>query len=121
MQEVYRKKAGVFGGGNPLNTFGGFIAQIKQGVFGKSILELSDFQSAASAFTPALKPALLSGWYSLDLTSVKTKVNTSGTTQIRLKFKLDDNNNLSANYLKLYSGNAGASAPQLIVEYYTLP
>jgi hypothetical protein len=40
-------------------------------------------------------------------------------TQIRLSFKLDDNNNTIANYLKLYSGNApAASRPQLIIEYY---
>jgi hypothetical protein len=40
-------------------------------------------------------------------------------TQIRLRFKLDDNNNNVANFLSLYSGNAGAAnRPQLIVEYY---
>jgi hypothetical protein len=39
-------------------------------------------------------------------------------TQIRLRFKLDDNNNAVANFLKLYSGNApAASRPQLIIEY----
>ena len=39
--------------------------------------------------------------------------------RIRLRFKLDDNNNTVANYLSLYSGNApAASRPQLIIEYY---
>jgi hypothetical protein len=38
---------------------------------------------------------------------------------MRLRFKLDDNNNTIANYLSLYSGNASAtSRPLLIVEYY---
>jgi hypothetical protein len=35
------------------------------------------------------------------------------------RFKLDDNNNTTANFLSLYSGNAGAkNRPQLIVEYF---
>lgn len=112
------KKAGVIGGGNPVKIFGGFIAQIKQGTFGTAPLAISDFQAAANASTTAVKPALVSGWYSLDLTSVKAYINAAGVTQIRLRFKLDDNNNLIANYLKLYSGNStAANAPQLIIEY----
>lgn len=63
------------------------------------------------------------GWYSFDLTAAKTYINKlasgSGLTQIRLRFKLDDNNNAIANYLSLYSANAvAASRPQLIVQYY---
>ena len=43
----------------------------------------------------------------------------SGLTQIRLRFKLDDDGNRAADYLKLYSGNAtAASRPQLSVTYY---
>jgi hypothetical protein len=43
----------------------------------------------------------------------------SGLTQIRLRFKLDDNNNRIANYLSVYSGNAPSSSrPQLVVTYY---
>jgi len=58
-----------------------------------------------------------------DLTTIKDHINKgsaySGLTQIRLRFYLDDNNNTTANYLSLYSGNAGASyRPQLVIEYY---
>ena len=43
----------------------------------------------------------------------------SGLTQIRLRFKLDDNNDAINNYLSLYSGNAPlAYRPQLVIEYY---
>ncbi len=113
------KKASVVGGGDPLNTFGGFVAQIKKGTFGRAALTIRDFQTTANAATAAVKPPLVNSWYSIDMTSVKAYVNTTGITQIRLRFKLDDNNNLIANYLKLYSGNAlMASRPQLIVEYY---
>lgn len=71
--------------------------------------------------TPAdLPDALAGGWYTIDLTSGKAYSDKLGTglTQIRLRFQLDDNNNV-ANYLSLYSGNAGAaSRPQLSIEYY---
>jgi hypothetical protein len=70
-----------------------------------------------------LKPTASNGWYLLDLTVAKACINKlatgGGLTQMRLRFKLDDNNNTIANYLSLYSGNASAtSRPLLIVEYY---
>ncbi|MGC1377061.1 MAG: hypothetical protein WA821_12590 [Anaerolineales bacterium] len=46
----------------------------------------------------------------------------SGLTQIRLRFKMDDNNNAVASYLSLYSGNAPAtSRPQLVITYIIIP
>jgi hypothetical protein len=43
----------------------------------------------------------------------------SGLTQVRLGFKIDDNNDGVANYLSLYSGNApAASQPLLILQYF---
>jgi len=40
-------------------------------------------------------------------------------TQFLLRFSKDDNNDLGADFLKIYSGNAAeAYRPQLIVEYY---
>ena len=61
-------------------------------------------------------------WYSIDLTGASAFINKlaigSGLTQIRLSFKLDDNNNAVANYLRLFSGNVGAANyPQLIITY----
>ena len=42
----------------------------------------------------------------------------SGLTQIRLRFKLDDNNNATANFLSLFSGNNATNKPQILIEYY---
>jgi hypothetical protein len=43
----------------------------------------------------------------------------SGLTQLRLRFKLDDNNNAIANMLNIVSGNSIATnKPTLIIEYY---
>ncbi len=117
------KKAGVVGGGNPVSKFKGFMADIKKGFFGtKPVLTLSDFNAANTVVGKAYGPfttAVSGGWYNITLASPNSYVNKLGLTQIRLRFKLDDNNNKIANILKLYSGNAGAtSRPQLIIEYY---
>jgi hypothetical protein len=116
---LWVRRQGVTGSGNPVSTFNGFMVDIKSGSFGTSALQKTDFQTAAGKTLGAFSPTLQSGWYALNLTGGKAQVNKAGLTQIRLRFKRDDNNNFTANVLKLYSGNAGASSkPQLIVEYY---
>jgi hypothetical protein len=69
--------------------------------------------------------APVGGWYNINLTGAKAYINMlatdGGLTQIRLRFRLDDNNNAIANHLSLYSGNASAaSRPQLVISY-TVP
>jgi hypothetical protein len=42
-----------------------------------------------------------------------------GLTQLRLRFKLDDNNNTIANYISFYSGNApAANRPVLTITFH---
>ena len=84
---------------------------------------MDDFQTIASKSYCPFVLAPVSGRYSINLTSAKLYVNKlatgSGLTQLRLRFKLDDNNNAIANYLSLYSGNAPAVVrPQLVITYY---
>ena len=117
------KKLGIIGGGNPVTTFQGFMTDIKKGTLGTVALQPTDFQAVANKIIGPTNPALVGGWYSLNLTTGKAYINklatNGGLTQVRLRFKLDDNNNTLANYLSLYSGNAPiASRPQLIIEYY---
>ncbi|RJP55070.1 MAG: DNRLRE domain-containing protein [Anaerolineaceae bacterium] len=117
------KQQGVTGGGNPVNTFQGFMVDIRKGAFGTSALQITDWQANVNKSVGPFKPALTSGWYTINLTTSKAYINklatASGLTQIRLRFKLDDNNNGVANFLSLFSGNASAAArPQLIVEFY---
>ena len=113
------KKGGVAGVGNPIKTFKGLIVEIKTGNFGEASLTAGEFQAKPNNSYGPFKPSISGGWYSIDLTSGQSYINRTGNTQMRLRFKLDDNNNFVANYLKLYSGNAGAaSSPQLVVEYY---
>jgi predicted outer membrane repeat protein len=117
------KKQGIFGSGNPLTIFKGFIVDVKNGAFGTAALQAGDFQAAASHTYGPFKPAPVSDWYSIDLSGASAYINKlstgSGLTQIRLRFKLDDNNNAVANILSLYSGSAAAAfRPQLIISYY---
>lgn len=116
------KQQGIVGGGNPVNAFQGILVDIKKGMFGTSALQPADFQTAAQKTYGPSKPVLTNGWYNINLTNGKAYINklatNGGLTQIRLRFKLDDNNNAIANYLSLFSGNAPlASRPQLIIEY----
>ena len=113
----------VAGAGNPLSIFNGFMADIKDGIFGAAGLQASDFQAGTDKTVGPFTPALVSGWYSIDLTGAKASINklatSGGLTQIRLRFKLDDNNDAVANYLSLYSGNAPISSiPKLEITYY---
>jgi len=117
------RKQGILGGGNPDATFQGFMVDIKKGLFGTSALQAADFQTKASKVYGPFTTALAGGWYTIDLTGGKAYINKlatgGGLTQIRLRFKVDDNNNTVANYLSLHSGDAAAaSRPQLIIEYY---
>jgi hypothetical protein len=134
------KQQTILGGGDPVNIFGGFIFDIKNGFFGStSALQTGDFQAAASQSYGPSAPAPVGGWYSFNLTNAKNFINklptNSGLTQIRLRFKLDDNNNTVANILSLYSGNPSTalrqaqdassgqaapagSQPQLVITYH---
>jgi CSLREA domain-containing protein len=118
------RKQGIVGGGNPVTTFKGFMADMRNGYFGTAGLATADFQTAASKTYGPFKTAISGVWYSIDLTSGSNYINklstSSGLTQIRLRFYLDDNNNTTANYLSLYSGNIStvANRPQLVIEYY---
>jgi hypothetical protein len=117
-------KQSIVGGGNPVTLFQGFMVDIMKGPFGTAALQASDFQAPASKSYGPVKVTVSGNWYITDLTIAKAYINkssmASGITQIRLRFKLDDNDNTVANYLSLYSGNAttAANRPQLVIQYY---
>jgi uncharacterized delta-60 repeat protein len=100
------KRQGVSGGGNPVQAFGGFLVDLREGNLGPtSGLELADFAAAADKTVGPLMPPLVEGWYSLLLTGGKHQINKVGRTQMRLRFVQDDNNDGVAN------------RPRLVVEY----
>lgn len=116
------KRKSITGTGNPISLFGGFMADVKTGSFTTPALVRSDFQTKPSGVYGPLKYTFANGWYRLNLSNAKTLINKTsvagGLTQIRLRFKVGDNNNNIANTLSLLSGNAGAaSRPRLVITY----
>jgi hypothetical protein len=115
------KKQGL-AGTDPFTTHQGLKVDIRKPYFGSSLaLVASDFQAAAS------KPVVgtfgstpVSGWYSVNLnSSAYTYVNKTGTTQFRLRFMLDDNDDRGDDYMLFYSGDWSTvtDRPRLVVQY----
>ena len=109
-------------GSDPFGTHGALLSEIRKDTFGKNaILQAADFSAAA---TPgSVKDTfveLTSDWYATELRNANlTLINKAGITQFRLFFSKDDNDDLNADTVKFYSGNAlSAAMPQLIVTYY---
>jgi hypothetical protein len=115
------KRLGLVGT-NPFATHGSLVADIRKTFFGTTTsLAVGDFQAGASSLTAAVFGAAPVGsWYSAALKNAGYPfINLTGTTQFRLRFALDDNNDHGADYMKFYSGNAAAAdRPQLIIQYY---
>jgi comEA protein len=116
------RRQGVIGT-NPFSTHGKLIIDMIKGVFSSNrVLQRTDFQAAASKNgVVAILNTPSAGWYTKRLPASALKlINKTGMTQIRLRFALDDNDDLAADYLRFYSGNAPASyRPRLIIQYYT--
>ena len=121
--QVLVKRAGLEGT-LPFRTHRGLYVDIRSPYFGsRATLQPSDFQAAASInYAAKLPRKLYSGWYKANLSSTALQyIDPFGSTQFRLRFKKDDNNDNGNDYLELYSGNAAASSrPKLIVSYYYL-
>lgn len=119
---VLRVKRLSIVGGNPFTTHGLLSVDLKAGAFHDySVLERFDFHAVGTRGnvgrfikTPA------DGWYRAPLRAAAYPlVNLTGSTQLRLRFLSDDDNDSTADYLAFYSGNAGDPAvrPQLVVTY----
>jgi len=114
-----------FVGGNmftPTKTLGNLLMDIRKPYFGTNAsLTADDFQFVADSNGVGVLSSIPgTGWHTVTLKSAAYPfINLTGTTQFRLRFQKDDNDDLGADYLKVYSGDAPVTnRPQLIVEYY---
>jgi hypothetical protein len=87
-------------------------------------LQNGDFQAAATAVavtTTPLSSVSANGQVSSGAFGAAglAAVNTAGTTQVRIYFTLDDNDDSGNDYVGFYSGddNVAANRPRLIVRY----
>lgn len=118
--QVKIKRQGLVGT-DPFTTHGNLLLEIRNGLFSNDLdVSLSDFAAPPSNNTPDTFTAPADSWYTANLGgSSLPLVNRYGVTQFRLRFNLDDNDDLGADYLKFFSGDAPAEAdtPQLIITY----
>jgi CSLREA domain-containing protein len=117
---IYVKRQSVIGT-NPIGTHGALRVDIKKPYFGAGAgLTLQDFAAAAgrsAVCTIGTTPA--NNWYKGTFGSGSfAHIDKTGTTQLRLRFATDDNNDNGADVLNLYSGNAGSSNRPYIIVYY---
>ncbi len=109
-------------GSDPFRTHGSLLSDIRDGTFSNiAILQTGDFSAAAtSGHVSDTFIELESNWFATELQDANLAlVNKAGTTQFRLSFSKDDNDDLSADYVEFYSGNGLSSyVPQLTVTYY---
>jgi uncharacterized delta-60 repeat protein len=110
-------------GTDPFTTHGPLFAEMNNGIFGKSLLENTDFQATPNPKRSVGNLTPVSGepgWYELVLSPANYKyVNLKGVTQFRIRFTKDDDNDKVADLISFNSGDNSANPPQLIVEYTT--
>jgi hypothetical protein len=115
-------------GSNPFTSHGNLLIDIRSGAFNNSLffwyngLDVFDFQNPASMDAVGVIPnAPISNWYWALLDSrAFAYINLNGVTQLRLRFEIEDDDNMQNDLLILFSGDYGqlADRPRLVVEYY---
>lgn len=111
-------------GTNPLTTHGNLNVDIVSPYFGiEMALKNTDFQAAADASNVGIFNTipLPGNWFQAVLDPAAFPfLSTTGPTQFRVHFTLDDNNNRRSDLIRFFSGNSllAANRPVLIVEYY---
>ncbi len=115
------KKAGTVGS-DPFTALDPLQADVRKGYFGLApTLERVDFQAPASrASVAGILMPLTNQYYRLGLNQTIPFLNKTGLTQLRLYFAVADNNNLTSDYVNIYSGNVSIASikPRLTVKYY---
>jgi hypothetical protein len=118
------KKQGIVTlGTNPFTILGRLKADIGRPYFGTGLgLVINDFQAAAgTAAVGIFDTTPVNNWYSAVISRAGySYINLIGTTQFRLYFTKDDNDDNGADYTKFFSGNypTASARPTLIIEYY---
>jgi len=123
LSATLRLRRGTVSGTNPFTTYGTCWADVQTGGFsGSTTLQTDDFQAAATAVQAAsLSNAAANGdWSEGSLNAAGlAAINKTGTTQLRVYFSLDDNDDGHNDFIGWYSGENGTAAnrPQLVVTY----
>ena len=118
-----RLRRGTLSGTNPFTTHGTCWVDVQtgSGFSGSTALATGDFQATATAVqaTSLSNAANNLDWSTGALNAAGlAAIDKTGTTQLRVYFNLDDNNDGGSDYIGYYSGEAtSANRPQLVVTY----
>jgi len=109
-------------GDNPFAVLGNVVVDIRRGAFyGNPILQQIDFQAFPNQnFAGLITSPPSDGWYVGEIKESSLGfINKIGTTQFRLRFYKDDDNDLSDDYARFFSGDHADPVyrPVLEVEY----
>ena len=119
-----RLRRGGVTGIDPFQTHGACTVDIKSGngFGGSTVLTAEDFQAPADAAQVAtLSNVTGNGQWSTGALNAAglAFLDKAGTTQFRIAFTIDDNDDLGTDYIGWYSGDSASSGnrPQLVVVY----
>jgi hypothetical protein len=124
IKAVLKIKRQGLAGTDPFTTHNKIAVDIRQGAFSNNLtLQLTDFKAVAHKNAVGLisnnpQPG---NWYLANLKADAFPfISATACIQLRLRFQLDDNNDLGTDILKFYSGDATPAArPRLILTYTT--
>jgi hypothetical protein len=123
LSATVRLRRGTLSGTSPFSTHGTCWADVQTGGFsGSTALQTGDFQAAATVVQAAsLSNAASNGSWSEGTLNASglAAIDKAGTTQLRVYFNLDDNDDTGNDYIGYYSGDntTAANRPQLVVTY----
>ncbi|MEP7013610.1 MAG: M14 family zinc carboxypeptidase [Acidobacteriota bacterium] len=123
LSATLRLRRGTSSGTNPFTTHGTCWADVQTGAFsGSTTLQTGDFQATATAVqATSLTNAATDGTWSEGSLNASglAAISKTSTTQLRVYFNLDDNDDNGNDYIGYYSGNNSTSGnrPQLVVTY----
>lgn len=119
-----RMKRKSVSGTNPFSTHGILRVDIVggYGFGGSAALANSDFEAPAAAShvvsAGMSNPAVNGDWSTGTLTSGLSTINKTGTTQFRVYFSIDDDDDDISDFMAFYSGEAAeGSQPELVITY----
>jgi hypothetical protein len=121
LSAILKIRRNVVLGEDPFLTHGKLWVELGSPFFGSGYpLEPADFQAASGGIAGILGGTPVNSWHSarFNLTSLP-KLNLAGNTQLRLRFSLDDNDDLGLDAIRFLSGNAlnPATHPLLLITY----
>jgi fibronectin type 3 domain-containing protein len=123
LSATLRLLRGTVSGTNPFTTHGTCWVDVQTGgLSGSTALQTGDFQATATAVQAAsLSNAASNGTWSTGSLNAAglAAIDKTGTTQLRVYFNLDDNDDTGNDYIGYDSGDNTTSAnrPQLVVTY----